>query len=67
MVIREIRELRISVANELKESAEEAEMLADAKLRLVDQDHDHDDQDHDHDDHDDQYDDDEHVIQTCVF
>ena len=51
IIIREIRELRISVANELKENVEEAEMLADAKLRLVDQDH--------HEDHDDQYDDDD--------
>ena len=35
MFIRDIRELRISVENELKESEEEAEMLADAKLRLL--------------------------------
>ena len=35
MYIRDIRELRISVENELKESEEEAEMLADAKLRLA--------------------------------
>ena len=34
MYIRDIRELRISVENELKESEEEAEMLADAKLRF---------------------------------
>ena len=54
--IREIRELRISVANELKESEEEAEMLADAKLRPVDQDHDDDDQ-HEYDD--DQHEDDD--------
>ena len=33
--IRDIRELRISVENELKESEEEAEMLADAKLRFL--------------------------------
>ena len=33
--IRDIRELRISVENELKESEEEAEMLADAKLRFA--------------------------------
>ena len=33
--IRDIRELRISVENELKESEEEAEMLADSKLRLL--------------------------------
>ena len=39
IMTRDIRELRISVANELKESEEEAEMLADAKLRPV-QDHD---------------------------
>ena len=39
IMTRDIRELRISVANELKESEEEAEMLADAKLRPV---HDHD-------------------------
>ena len=35
MYIRDIRELRISVENELKESEEEAEMLADAKLRFL--------------------------------
>lgn len=35
MFIRDIRELRISVENELKESEEEAEMLADAKLRFL--------------------------------
>ena len=35
IMTRDIRELRISVANELKESEEEAEMLADAKLRPV--------------------------------
>ena len=39
IMTRDIRELRISVANELKESEEEAEMLADAKLRPG---HDHD-------------------------
>ena len=35
IMTRDIRELRISVANELKESEEEAEMLADSKLRPV--------------------------------
>ena len=35
VIIRDIRELRISVENELKESEEEAEMLADAKLRFL--------------------------------
>ena len=54
--IREIRELRISVANELKESEEEAEMLADAKLRPVDQEH-HEDGDDQHEDDDDQHED----------
>ena len=44
------------MANELKESEEEAEMLADAKLRPVDQDHDDDDQ-HEYDD--DQHEDDD--------
>ena len=49
------------MANELKESEEEAEMLADAKLRPVDQDH-HEDDDDQHEDDDDQHenDDDQH-------
>ena len=45
------------MANELKESEEEAEMLADAKLRPVDQDP-HEDDDDQHEDDDDQHEDD---------
>ena len=64
--IREIRELRISVANELKESEEESEMLADAKLRPVDQDH-HEDGDDQHEDDDDQHENGEDEIQNMCF
>ena len=61
------------MANELKESEEEAEMLADAKLRPVDQGHhidgddQHEDDDDQHENDDDQHENGEDEIQNVCF